>query len=57
VKLEAFRLEQWLELHPQVEYNLASSTGPTWKLQEREWEGANAPLEPSVRSSAFGKVN
>ena len=24
---------------------------------EREWEGANAPLEPSVRSTAYGLVN
>ena len=24
---------------------------------EREWEGANAPLEPSVRSTAYGRVN
>ena len=24
---------------------------------ERDWEGANAPLEPSVRSSAYGRVN
>lgn len=24
---------------------------------EREWEGANAPLEPSIRSTAYGQVN
>ncbi len=24
---------------------------------ERDWEGANAPLEPSVRSTAYGHVN
>jgi len=24
---------------------------------ERSWEGANAPLEPSVRSTAYGLVN
>jgi hypothetical protein len=24
---------------------------------ERSWEGANAPLEPSVRSTAYGHVN
>ena len=24
---------------------------------ERDWEGAGAPLEPSVRSTAYGKVN
>jgi aspartate/methionine/tyrosine aminotransferase len=34
MKLEPFALEQWLELHPEVKYNLALSTGPTWKLQE-----------------------
>jgi hypothetical protein len=24
---------------------------------EFEWEGANAPIEPSVRSTAYGQVN
>jgi hypothetical protein len=24
---------------------------------ERDWEGATAPLEPSIRSTAYGKVN
>jgi hypothetical protein len=24
---------------------------------ERDWEGANAPLEPSIRSTAYGQVN
>ena len=24
---------------------------------ERDWEGADAPLEPSVRSTAYGRVN
>ena len=24
---------------------------------ERDWEGANAPLEPSMRSTAYGHVN
>ena len=24
---------------------------------ERDWEGADAPLEPSVRSTAYGHVN
>jgi hypothetical protein len=24
---------------------------------EQEWEGANAPLEPSIRSTAYGQVN
>ena len=24
---------------------------------ERQWEGADAPLEPSVRSTAYGHVN
>ena len=24
---------------------------------ERNWEGADAPLEPSVRSTAYGHVN
>ena len=24
---------------------------------ERDWEGANAPIEPSVRSTAYGQVN
>ena len=24
---------------------------------ERDWEGADAPLEPSVRSVAYGHVN
>jgi hypothetical protein len=24
---------------------------------ERSWEGANAPLTPSVRSTAYGQVN
>ena len=24
---------------------------------ERSWEGANAPLEPSIRSVAYGMVN
>ena len=24
---------------------------------ERPWEGANAPLEPSIRSVAYGRVN
>ena len=38
---------------------------PAWKESEdievlrpeRQWEGADAPLEPSVRSTAYGHVN
>jgi hypothetical protein len=26
-------------------------------LEERDWEGANAPLERSIRSTAYGQVN
>ncbi len=35
-----------------------SETDPVEVLRpERDWEGANAPLEPSVRSTAYGQVN
>ena len=35
-----------------------SETDPVEVLRpEREWEGADAPLEPSVRSTAYGQVN
>ena len=34
------------------------SSEPTEVLRpERDWEGAHAPLEPSVRSTAYGQVN
>jgi aspartate/methionine/tyrosine aminotransferase len=36
MKLRPFLLDQWLQQHaePPVEFNLGSSTGPHWKLQE-----------------------
>ena len=35
-----------------------SETDPVEVLRpERDWEGAAAPLEPSVRSTAYGQVN
>ncbi len=35
-----------------------SETDPVEVLRpERDWEGADAPLEPSVRSTAYGQVN
>jgi hypothetical protein len=40
------------------EWTTWSETEPVEILRpERDWEGANAPLEPSVRSTAFGQVN
>jgi hypothetical protein len=40
------------------EWTTWSETDPVEVLRpERDWEGADAPLEPSVRSTAYGHVN
>ena len=49
MKLPAFLLDQWIsqkeEANPPIEYDLASSTGPVWKLRELLALGGDGDLE------------